>query len=212
MIYFIQDTHSNAIKIGHARRPERRLLELQTGAPYALTLLGTLPGGPLEEILLHEQFDPFHLRGEWFKGETELMELIRRLLFQKGKPSTIWDEARRRGGCRSGLKGVLVGVLGWSEPYRIWTSHWGEGRQLLLSIYGDFDPPPRERWQGPKTPEEERDLEIGLIWANWVGTKLITEYPESFIKAMHSDQCVLLSEWAIACCEPDQRIEDWDKS
>jgi Meiotically Up-regulated Gene 113 (MUG113) protein len=210
LIYFIQDSHSKAIKIGHARHPDKRLGDLQVGAPHVLTLLGTLPGGPMEEALIHDQFEPFHLRGEWFKGETELMELIRLLLFQKGRPSTVWDEARRRGGCRDGLKGVVIGVIGWSESYRIWCSHWGAGRQLLLSVYGDFDPPPRHHWVGPKTPEEERTLELGIIRGNWIGTKWVTDYPESFIKDMQSDQCVLLSEWPITCCEPDQRLEDWD--
>lgn len=207
MIYFIQDSFSKAIKIGHGRKPEKRLAEMQIGCPGNLTLLGTVEGGPVEEALLHDQFDPFHVRGEWFRGDDELLKMIRMMIFAKGKPSTLWDECRRRGGCRSGLKGITIGVIGWSDPWKVWSSRWGADRSLILSIYLADDKTPYYAWSGMPEDEDKPRLisATDLIEGRY---SLVT--PESFIPDIKPDRCVLLSEWPITCCDNDQRIEDWN--
>jgi len=77
MIYFIQDTGSNAIKIGHSGEPLKRLAQCQTGSPHKLIMIGVIDGGPKEERQLHRRFKKFHLRGEWFRGDNRLLEQIR---------------------------------------------------------------------------------------------------------------------------------------
>ena len=206
MIYFIQDTNSKAVKIGHGNNPLKRLAACQTGTPFPLSMVGTLPGGAAEESLLHDQFEAFHLRGEWFKGEPELLDMIRRMVFANGTPATVWDECRKRGGCRSGLRGVVIGVKGWTEAFKVYASQWAAGRKLILAIYAASDPDPVHRWVGP--PRDAGMLTVTA--ADIAEGRYRAEYPESFIPEIDADQCVLFSEWPIVCCEPSQRIEDWE--
>jgi hypothetical protein len=69
MIYFIQDSATQAIKIGLAKKPRKRLSTLQTGNSQTLVIVGTIPGTAKDEALLHVKFAEHRLRGEWFKGE-----------------------------------------------------------------------------------------------------------------------------------------------
>jgi hypothetical protein len=69
MIYFIQDTATQSIKIGLSKKPKKRLGMLQTANPHKLLLLGTIPGTAVDEALLHSKFAEYRLHGEWFKGE-----------------------------------------------------------------------------------------------------------------------------------------------
>lgn len=68
MIYFIQDSETGHIKIGHAADPERRLKQLQTGCPGKLILLCTVSGSKDDEAKIHKKFAHHRLRGEWFRG------------------------------------------------------------------------------------------------------------------------------------------------
>lgn len=77
-VYFIQDSHSGAIKIGKANRPEKRLKALQTGAPYPLSLLGVITADESTESTLHERFGHLLIRGEWFRPEPELLAFVNR--------------------------------------------------------------------------------------------------------------------------------------
>lgn len=73
MIYFIKS--KRFVKIGYtAKEPEKRLAQLQTGNPETLKLLGTIEGTPEVEKALHNYFNRFHFRGEWFciKGELQM--------------------------------------------------------------------------------------------------------------------------------------------
>lgn len=54
-----------AVKIGYGC-PEERLAAFQTGSPYLLKLLWTHPGGRDLEWALHESFQRYRVRGEWF--------------------------------------------------------------------------------------------------------------------------------------------------
>ena len=73
MVYFIQaGGHGRPIKVGYSKNPSKRLKQLQTGCPYKLNLLFTIPGNKKKEAELHYQFrflqytgdEP--LKGEWF--------------------------------------------------------------------------------------------------------------------------------------------------
>ena len=68
MIYFIQDTETLFIKIGFTdSAPEKRLAQLQTGCPGELVLLLVVEGDQHFEDVLHQRFDRFRERGEWFR-------------------------------------------------------------------------------------------------------------------------------------------------
>lgn len=68
MIYFAQDTVSEAIKIGYSAKPAKRLAGLQTANPHKLVMLGMIKGKADDEAALHSQFASHRLHGEWFNG------------------------------------------------------------------------------------------------------------------------------------------------
>jgi hypothetical protein len=70
MIYFLQDTVTQEIKIGDSKKsPEQRRRDCQTGNPHKLILLGTITGRREDEDCYHGKFAQHRLEGEWFKGE-----------------------------------------------------------------------------------------------------------------------------------------------
>lgn len=85
-IYFIQGQSGGPIKIGYAENVKNRIKTLQTGYFETLIILATYPGGVTQEKQLHERFNHIRLRGEWFKPEPELLELIDKVN-KSNKPS-----------------------------------------------------------------------------------------------------------------------------
>jgi len=74
MIYLITNREKGICKIGFSNNPEKRLLQLQTGNPYKLTLECTIDGSIDLERELHEQFKSLSLVGEWFNFTKEIKE------------------------------------------------------------------------------------------------------------------------------------------
>jgi hypothetical protein len=72
VIYFIRDTSTGHVKIGHAEDPWKRLSKIQSDCPGAVELAATEPGGLERERALHQHFAAAHLRGEWFLATAEL--------------------------------------------------------------------------------------------------------------------------------------------
>lgn len=81
-IYFLRlETGFDRIKIGYtASSVQKRISQLQTGQPYRLVLIGTIPGERDSERRLHEEFDALNVGGEWFKGSFELIAAIEFLI------------------------------------------------------------------------------------------------------------------------------------
>ena len=75
MIYFIQDSSSQAIKIGVSKQPLKRLADLQTAHPSQLLLIGVMDGMQQQEKELHRRFT--RQRGEWFDPSPDLLAFIR---------------------------------------------------------------------------------------------------------------------------------------
>ena len=80
-VYFVFNRDSKAIKIGIAKNIRRRLASLQTSSPAELELLCSVKNKTTKaarklEQELHQKFDRFRIRGEWFKAETELLDYI----------------------------------------------------------------------------------------------------------------------------------------
>jgi hypothetical protein len=78
LIYFIFCEAANAVKIGFAADPMRRLAMLQTGNPLPLVLLAAVQGGLKQEQRFHQRFRSHHIRGEWFRADSQLMAVIQR--------------------------------------------------------------------------------------------------------------------------------------
>lgn len=78
MIYFIKQG-AKFIKIGYAADPAARLKTLQTGSPFKLKLVGTIPGSYQTEKTLHEEFDSLKTRAnnEWFRFDGKLKACIK---------------------------------------------------------------------------------------------------------------------------------------
>jgi hypothetical protein len=75
--YFILAKSLGRVKIGKALNPEKRLTDLQTGAPEELELLLCLPNRPpFEESQLHYRFRKYRVLGEWFEYRSDLKSFI----------------------------------------------------------------------------------------------------------------------------------------
>lgn len=75
-VYFIRSGEGGPIKIGHARDPYTRLMNLRTASPEPVTYLGHVAGGIDEERALHKRFGHLRIRGEWFLPAPELLDFI----------------------------------------------------------------------------------------------------------------------------------------
>lgn len=79
-VYFIQNTGTYRIKIGHAADVAKRVGELQTGADARLVVLGSIPGGREVEQVLHARLSRWRVSGEWFAPSVEVVTVIAELL------------------------------------------------------------------------------------------------------------------------------------
>lgn len=77
VIYFIRSP--NAVKIGMAKDPHRRLMVLQTSHPDELELVATCEGGRALEAEYHARFAEHRVRGEWFQPASPILAEIARL-------------------------------------------------------------------------------------------------------------------------------------
>lgn len=78
MVYFIKQQNTDLYKIGHSADPVKRLTQLQTGSPEKLLIVKTYPGGEELETHFHEKFLHLHVRGGWFKDESDEIRLFLR--------------------------------------------------------------------------------------------------------------------------------------
>lgn len=76
-VYFIDDGFF--IKIGFSKKPQDRIIKLQTASPFKLTLIRTVLGNKKLEAELHTRFRHLKSHGEWFRGERELRQHIREM-------------------------------------------------------------------------------------------------------------------------------------
>lgn len=95
-IYFI-GTASGHIKIGIVNDPMERLRALQTGHHEPLTLLGAWDCeadgiNALEyEDVLHEMFEPWHLRGEWFGPPARVVAPVKMRAWIRMRYPQAWE-------------------------------------------------------------------------------------------------------------------------
>lgn len=76
-VYFIEAVGTNRVKIGYAENPDERVLELQTGSPYPLRLLFSVPGDRAVESEYHTRYSHSRIdNSEWFYFDSKLRQLI----------------------------------------------------------------------------------------------------------------------------------------
>lgn len=78
VVYFIQCGPGGPIKIGVARNVKKRMAQLQTGQPYTLELLATMPGNVTVEQRLHLKLRAHRMSGEWFEPHENVLAEVRR--------------------------------------------------------------------------------------------------------------------------------------
>jgi len=76
VIYFIKCNEFVKIGFTDAKDATGRLKAMQTGNPYSLEIIGTMPGGMYHEQRLHILFRELNERGEWFKLAPEILHVI----------------------------------------------------------------------------------------------------------------------------------------
>jgi Meiotically Up-regulated Gene 113 (MUG113) protein len=193
VIYFVHDSVSAAVKIGHAADAGKRLLGLQTGNPNELVLLGTLPGDRPQERQLHQRFAEHHRRGEWFHAPEAVLATIRRMLLTGGYAQTVGAEVRRRNWCRHGLRDVPVVILGEPQtPLVVSGSHWNARRDLLLDLW-----PPGSREVVRNA--QPRGQPGALTWtaAELLRAEIVD--PPGTVLDVPADRVVLMGHWESPC-------------
>lgn len=75
-----QPDGTSVLKIGTSTDVEKRLASLQTGYPFALSLVARWLGGRETELSLHLKFDKHRIQGEWFRSCAESEKLIEELI------------------------------------------------------------------------------------------------------------------------------------
>lgn len=73
-VYFMRS--GALIKIGWTVNLSTRAIQLQVGSSEPLELMLALPGERQDEKALHQQFQHLRVRGEWFRGDQELLSFI----------------------------------------------------------------------------------------------------------------------------------------
>ena len=78
VLYFIQAGPFVKIGLTTSRGLESRLSNIQTGCPYAASIIRTqTTDNPYDdEKQMHAIFEPFHYRGEWFKVTPKMIAKV----------------------------------------------------------------------------------------------------------------------------------------
>lgn len=79
-VYFVQQARSNGlVKIGTSVNVPKRIRELQSITAEELRLLVVVWGGFSIEASLHNHFESFWVRGEWFRPGPPVLDLVKAL-------------------------------------------------------------------------------------------------------------------------------------
>ena len=73
-VYFVWD--GEAIKIGFAMEPIKRLAGLRSSRSSELKMLGAIAAHRHMEKMLHHRFVHLKIRGEWFQPGEDLLDMI----------------------------------------------------------------------------------------------------------------------------------------
>lgn len=106
-VYFIEAAGADAVKIGWAIAPERRLTMLAIGCPLELTLLAQAPATLGHEGRLQTMFAGHCIRGEWYRHNEKLDCLISEVRRTNKLPGNIVPLALPTAADRPGIGPLL---------------------------------------------------------------------------------------------------------
>ena len=75
-IYFVQIEGGGPVKVGYANDVRRRLADLQTASFQRLRLVASMPGDRAAEAEVHKRLNHLRIRGEWFRPDPEMWEVL----------------------------------------------------------------------------------------------------------------------------------------
>jgi hypothetical protein len=76
MMYFVANSEKVEGKIGTSSDPEQRFSQLQIGNSAKLDLMGIMNGDKKTETDIRNKFKKYHIRGEWYKLNDEIIKFI----------------------------------------------------------------------------------------------------------------------------------------
>ena len=74
-VYFIES--AGLVKIGWSEEPEARLATLRIASATPTALIAAIPGSPLLEREIHDEYAEYRCHGEWFALPAETVESLR---------------------------------------------------------------------------------------------------------------------------------------
>lgn len=78
LLYFI--VCGDAVKVGYTSHTiQKRMVDLQVGNPVELTLYAIFPAKPEHEALAQDKLKHLHIRGEWYRFNDEIRDLVAHL-------------------------------------------------------------------------------------------------------------------------------------
>jgi hypothetical protein len=111
-IYVIAPIEDEAmVKIGWAKDPVRRMAALQTANPWTLQILGVMAGTVLQEKALHRRLKHLRIRGEWFRREGDVLDILALL-----QPVPASDESAAPPTAEAILEELVEEVVAQQEP------------------------------------------------------------------------------------------------
>jgi len=96
MIYFVLAEEVNRCKIGFSADPKKRAQVLNGSSPVYLKLLGVIEGTTEHETALHRDFAFLHVKNEWFRYESPLVEFIEAAVADSDAAYKIQETARQK--------------------------------------------------------------------------------------------------------------------
>lgn len=209
MIYFLREDGGGEVKIGWTKASDAdpRRLQLQTGNPRPLVLMGTIPGTLAQEGEIHKQFAEYRIRNEWFQAAPELLAAIRMMMLMQGEPMPLKQELDRRSGCRYGLRGVTVALRGQgADLHVIESTRWDRDRRLVLATYPADGPPAldgRTQLQQRHDSGEQFPPEVFIHKGRVLGARADyfprTIWPMGSFHDVPIEDALLMSDWPIVC-------------
>jgi DNA-binding transcriptional regulator YdaS (Cro superfamily) len=103
-VYAIEN--SDAVKIGWAKDPVRRLSELNVGSPSQHILIGYKAATKFDERRIHSACAEHRIRGEWFSKRGEVIAFIKGL--QKYEPNPVRETGKNAAICVGALSQFLT--------------------------------------------------------------------------------------------------------
>ena len=134
-VYFLRAGKTGPIKIGYTKGFAPALPQMQRGNHEPLVILSVIDGDMSKEKEFHRRFAAWRLRGEWFRAENPLIEMINSLPpYQHPNHSPEKQRAKLR--CRAVAKPALEEAIrragsryALAKAIRITTQaiyHWGD--------------------------------------------------------------------------------------